>query len=109
MNRHHETLLWLLFEKYYRFTLAFILLAGMVALVMLAGGCARYGGTSVGVQTVSPFNNYHADENTVSAYSITFFDLGRKVTLHVQPIVPVNGNNPVLGVGIDVPVDGLFK
>ena len=77
---------------------------------LLCTGCSspHYAGTNVGMQTVSPFSRYRLGDETVSAYSISFFQQG-PVTWHVQPIIPVDGTPAIVGVGADIPLAEIGK
>lgn len=81
----------------------------LLSLVLLTGCGLKYAGTNAGLQTVSPFSRMRCDVNSASAYTITVISTGSNSAFHLQPIVPLDGSDPVLGVGWDYNIDSLFK
>ena len=77
----------------------------------LLTGCStpEWRGLHGGVQNVQPFQQFNHRQNAdgVSVYGIALWGVAGG-TAHVQPILPVNGGPPLLGVGIDWRLDTLF-
>ena len=70
-----------------------------------------YGGTRVGVQTISTTERLRSGKDTLSGYLISFLNVG-KLSLNVQGILPMNGDAPLIKFGMDMDAKdmlGMFK